>query len=157
MAGLLAFGVVVLVLIPFLAALTFNIFDFLLWQKLLLGSLIVGHLIVLLPLQAALHAWIIFRGSLLAMPVLFLLFGVLLILFAYVALYGWGMSWRSDGALDAMDRRPPVSPPRYPEGRARPTPTPRSLTAIPETPLRMTRALAFRSLLFRRFGFGYRA
>ncbi len=134
MAGLLAFGVVVLVLIPFLTAFTFNIFDFLLWQKFLLGTLIVAHLTVMLPLQAALHAWIIYRGTLLAMPVLFLLFGVLLILFVYVALYGWGMSWRSGGALDAVDRRPPVMPPRYPEGRARPTPTPRSITAIPEFP-----------------------
>ena len=157
MAGLLVFGVVVLVLIPFLAAFTFNIFDFRLWQKFLLGALIVGHLVVLLPLQAVVHAWIIHRASLLSMPLLFLLFGVLLILFVYVALYGWGMSWRSDGPLDAIDRRPPVTPPRYPEGRARPTPTPSSIRAIPDPGLRMSRAFAFQGLLFRRLGFGDRS
>ena len=155
-AGLLAFGVVLLVLIPYLVAFTFNIFDFLLWQKFLLSALLVGHLTVFLPLQATVHAWIIHRASLLAMPVLFLLFGTLLVLFVYVALYGWGMSWRSDGPLDAIDRRPPVSTPRYPAGRSRPTPTPSSIAAIPSTDFRMGRALAFRTLLFRRFGYGDR-
>jgi hypothetical protein len=119
--------------------------------------LIVGHLVVLLPLQAVVHAWIIHRASLLSMPLLFLLFGVLLILFVYVALYGWGMSWRSDGPLDAIDRRPPVTPPRYPEGRARPTPTPSSIRAIPDPGLRMSRAFVFQGLLFRRLGLGDRS
>jgi hypothetical protein len=155
-AGLLAFGVVLLVLIPYLVAFTFNIFDFRLWQKLLLSALLVGHLAVLLPLQATVHAWIIHRASLLAMPVLFLLFGTLLVLFVYVALYGWGMSWRSDGPLDAVDRRPPVRTPRYPAGRSRPTPTPSSVAAIPSAGFRMSRPATFPALLVRRLGFGDR-
>jgi len=65
------------------------------------------HLAVFLPLQAVVHAYVIYRGSLLTMPVLFLVFGVLLDVFVYVALYGWGMSWRSASALDATDRRIP--------------------------------------------------
>jgi len=108
MSGLLLCGVVILLLAPFLVALTFFIFDFPLWNKVLLATMLLAHLAVMLPLQATVHAWIISRTSLLAMPVLFLVFGVLLDVFVYVALYGWGMSWRSGGALDWQDRRMPT-------------------------------------------------
>ncbi|HYW31435.1 MAG TPA: hypothetical protein VE869_08020 [Gemmatimonas sp.] len=107
-AGLLVCGVVILLLAPLLVAFTYFIFDFPLWQKLLLASLLLLHLAVFLPLQAMVHAWIVHRASLLAMPMLFLVFGVLLDVFVYVALYGWGMSWRSDGVLDSVDRRSPA-------------------------------------------------
>lgn len=107
-SGLLLCGVVILLLAPFLVALTFFIFDFPLWNKVLLATLLLAHLAIMLPLQAAVHTWIISRASLLAMPVLFLVFGVLLDVFVYVALYGWGMSWRSGGALDWQDRRIPL-------------------------------------------------
>jgi hypothetical protein len=135
--GLLVCGVVILVLSPFLVAFTFHIFDFLLWQKLMMGTLLLAHLSVFLPLQAAVHAFVIYRASLLALPLLFFAFGVLLDIFVYVALYGWGMSWRSGGVLDAVDRRPPTSAPRYPTDRPRPTPTPQSVRAItpPSSPV----------------------
>jgi hypothetical protein len=108
--GLLSTGIVILLLIPFLVAATFFIFDFRLWQKLALTALLLVHLAVLFPLQATLHVWIVHRASFLAMPVLFLVFGVLLDVFVYVALYGWAMSWRSGRELDALDRRPPPTP-----------------------------------------------
>jgi len=38
----------------------------------------------------------------------------LLDVFVYVALYGWGMSWRSDSVLDATDRLAPVAPYKAP-------------------------------------------
>ena len=113
-AGLLVCGVVILLLAPVLVAFTYFIFDFPLWQKLLLASLLLVHLAVFLPLQAVVHAWIVYRGSLLTLPMLFLVFGVLLDVFVYVALYGWGMSWRSGGVLDAVDRRSPVPRPVAP-------------------------------------------
>jgi hypothetical protein len=91
-----------------LVAFTYFIFDFPLWQKLLLASMLLLHLAVFLPLQAVVHAWVVYRGSLLTLPMLFLVFGVLLDVFVYVALYGWGMSWRSGGVLDAVDRRSPA-------------------------------------------------
>ena len=120
--GLLVCGVVILLLAPFLVAFTFHIFDFQLWQKCAMALLLLGHLAVLLPLQATVHTWIIQRCSLLALPILFLVFGVLLDVFVYVALYGWGMSWRSGGPLDSVDRRPPASAART-LNRARPTPS----------------------------------
>ncbi len=113
-AGLLVCGVVILLLAPILVAFTYFIFDFPLWQKLALATLLLVHLAVFLPLQAIVHAFVMYRGSLLAMPMLFLVFGVLLDVFVYVALYGWGMSWRSGSMLDAEDRRIPVPPYRAP-------------------------------------------
>lgn len=124
-AGLLVCGVVILLLSPILVAFTYFIFDFPLWQKLALATMLLLHLAVFLPLQAAVHAYVVYRGSLLAMPMLFLVFGVLLDVFVYVALYGWGMSWRSASVLDSEDRRIPVPPYRAP----RMTP-PRGATAI---------------------------
>jgi hypothetical protein len=150
MNGQLVYGVVVLVLAPFLVAFTFNIFDFRLSQKLLMGLLLLGHLSVLIPLLASLHAFIIFNASLLAIPMLFFAFGVLFILFVYVALYGWGMSWRSGGVLDATDRRPPAPEPRYPVTRARPTPAPQSLRAITPVSSQVVKAVSAGSDLLRR-------
>lgn len=114
MAGLLVCGVVILLLAPVLVSVTYFIFDFPLWQKVLLATMLLVHLAVFLPLQAVVHAWVVYRGSLLALPMLFLVFGVLLDVFVYVALYGWGMSWRSDSVLDAIGRRAPMPPYRAP-------------------------------------------
>lgn len=113
-SGLLVCGVVILLLSPVLVAFTYFIFDFPLWQKLLLATMLLLHLALFLPLQAVVHAYIVYNGSLLTMPLLFLVFGVLLDVFVYVALYGWGMSWRSESVLDADDRREPVAPYRAP-------------------------------------------
>lgn len=113
-AGLLVCGVVILLLAPVLVSFTFFIFDFPLWQKLLLATMLLSHLAVFLPLQAVVHAWVLYRGTLLSMPILFLVFGVLLDVFVYVALYGWGMSWRSDSVLDSTDRREPMPPYKAP-------------------------------------------
>lgn len=113
-SGLLVCGVVILLLAPVLVAFTYFIFDFPLWQKLLLATMLLMHLALFLPLQAVVHAYIVYNGSLLTMPILFLVFGVLLDVFVYVALYGWGMSWRSESVLDAEDRREPVAPYRAP-------------------------------------------
>lgn len=108
--GLLQSGIVILVLSPFLVALTFFVFEFPLIHKAFLAVALVVHLAVMIPLQATVHAWIISHVSLLAMPVLFLVFGILLDIFVYVALYGWGMSWRSGGTLDWKERAIPASP-----------------------------------------------
>ncbi|MEQ1690979.1 MAG: hypothetical protein ABMA00_06825 [Gemmatimonas sp.] len=113
-AGLLVCGVVILLLAPLLVSFTYFIFDFQMWQKLLLATMLLAHLAVFLPLQAIVHAWVLYRGSLLTMPMLFLVFGVLLDVFVYVALYGWGMSWRSRSVLDATDRQAPVPPYKAP-------------------------------------------
>lgn len=107
-SGLMTTGVVILLLAPFLVGATFFVFDFPLQKKFALALLLLGHLAVLFPLQATVHVWAIWKGSMLAMPILFLVFGVLLDIFVYVALYGWAMSWRSGRELDAVERRVPL-------------------------------------------------
>lgn len=112
-SGFLACGVVVLLLIPFLVGGTFFVFGFSLWRKLALVLMLLLHLAVLFPLQSMVHVWWIWHGSFLAMPVLFLVFGLLLDVFVYVALYGWGMSWRTAAEVEDMRLarvRRPVAP-----------------------------------------------
>lgn len=111
-AGFLACGVIVLLLVPFLVGATFFVFGFSLVRKLALVGMLLAHLAVLFPLQSVIHVWWIWHGSYLAMPVLFLVFGLLLDVFVYVALYGWGMSWRSRAELDGLERSRPAAVPR---------------------------------------------
>lgn len=92
-AGLLSMGQVVLVLLPLILAVTFYLFDISWPRKILLTLLLLGHVAVMIPLQALVHAWLIARGSLVYLPPLFLVFGILLHVMVFVAFYGWGMSW----------------------------------------------------------------
>ena len=86
-------GSAMLVLLPLLLGFTYFPFDVAAWRKLLLTVLCVGHIAVLIPLQILVQAFVIHHLSLLVMPSLFFLFGILPHLFAFVALYGWAMSW----------------------------------------------------------------
>lgn len=94
-AGLVGMGQVVLVLVPPILAVTYYLFDISWARKLLLSVLLLGHLAVMIPLQATVHGWLIARGSLLFLPPLFLVFGILVHVLVFVAFYGWGMSWPS--------------------------------------------------------------
>jgi len=94
-AGLIGMGQVVLVILPVILAVTYYLFDISWGRKLLLTALLLGHLAVMIPLQATVHAWLIARGSLLFLPPLFLVFGILVHVLVFVAFYGWGMSWPS--------------------------------------------------------------
>ncbi|MFN8670385.1 MAG: hypothetical protein U0164_24615 [Gemmatimonadaceae bacterium] len=91
--GFLQAGCAVLVLIPLVLGLTFFPFDIALWRKVLLTVLTVGHIAVLLPLQVLLHAYVVQHLSLLTLPTMFFLWGMLLEIFVFVGFYGWGMSW----------------------------------------------------------------
>jgi hypothetical protein len=91
--GLLAAAQVVLVLLPLLLGFTYYVFDISWGRKLLLTALLLGHLAIFIPLQVTVHAWLIVHGSLLVLPPLFLVFGLLLHVMVFVSFYGWGMSW----------------------------------------------------------------
>jgi hypothetical protein len=79
--------------IPWVHALVYYIFDFALWKKAALTALTLAFIAIALPLQMMVHAVILVHGSLLLMPLLFFLFGTWLLLLPCVALYGWAMSW----------------------------------------------------------------
>lgn len=102
---LLTAGLVVMGLVPLLLGLTLHVFDLALWRKLVLTVLIVAHLAVFVPLNALLHVWLILHGTAVLMPVLFLVFGLLLDVFVFVAFYGWALSWRGS---EGRDVPPPV-------------------------------------------------
>jgi hypothetical protein len=96
--GFLRMGAVMLVLVPVVLGLVYFPFDVPLWRKLLVVALIVGHAVVLIPLQTLLHVALSWRLSALVMPTMFFVFGVLVEIFAFVAFYGWAMSWSERAA-----------------------------------------------------------
>jgi len=91
--SLFQIGCAVLVLVPLVLGFTYFPFDIALWRKVGLAAMTVAHLAVLIPLLALVHAFLIVRLSLVVMPALFFLWGVIPLLFSFIALYGWAMSW----------------------------------------------------------------
>ena len=82
-------------IVPLVLGLTYYVVDTRLRQKLGLTAAAMGHLLVFVPLQYALQSYVIARGSLLLMPLCFVLFALLPEVMIFIALYGWGMSWPS--------------------------------------------------------------
>ncbi len=78
--------------VPFLYALTYYIFDFGLWRKALLTSMTMAHLTLFLPLQVLLHA-LILQTTVLFMPVLYIVCGMLVDVLLIIGFYSWGMTW----------------------------------------------------------------
>jgi hypothetical protein len=87
-------GLAILALVPVIFGLTYFVFDFGITRKLLIVVMTITHLIVFIPLQYLVHAALVNTFSLLFLPVLFMIFGVLLDVSILIAMYGWGMSWR---------------------------------------------------------------
>ena len=82
-------------LLPFLLAVVYYIFDFSLWRKCFLTILMMGYFLVTVPCQYMLHAYIIHEGTLLFLPLMYMMFGVLLDVLMFVSMYAFGMSWKS--------------------------------------------------------------
>ncbi len=95
LVGQLQAGLVVMGLIPLVLGFTFYLFDLSLIRKLTLTVMILGHLAIFLPLLAMMHAYLVSLGTLVVLPTLFLMFGLLLHVMVFVAFYGWAMSWPS--------------------------------------------------------------
>lgn len=93
--GMMAAGLVLITLIPVLFGFTYYIFDFSLQQKLAITVITMLYLGLFIPFQYLLHAWLIHHASLLFLPILFFLFGLPLDILAVIALYAWGMSWKT--------------------------------------------------------------
>jgi hypothetical protein len=93
LAGFLTVGMAVLVLVPVVLGFVFFVFDHALWRQALLALVVLGHLAVLLPLQVLVHGALSHYLSVLVQPTMFFLFGLLLQVLVFVALYGWAMSW----------------------------------------------------------------
>ena len=86
-------GATVVALVPIVLGLTYYIIDVGLLQKIGLTLAVMGHLLVFIPLQYALQSYVVAHGSLLFLPISFILFGLLPEIMIFIAFYGWGMSW----------------------------------------------------------------
>jgi hypothetical protein len=79
---------------PWMHAVSFNVFGFRLWQELALTLATVAFLFVFAPVQLFFHLSVVQQYSLLQLPVLYLLGGLLLDVLIFICLYAWAMSWR---------------------------------------------------------------
>lgn len=91
---------------PWVHLVTYYLFPVAPWQRLLLTLFTLAWLAVTAPLLYALHAVLLHHLGLVAMPLLQLLFGVMVLIIGFVALYGWAMSWPDRTA----DRRAGAAP-----------------------------------------------
>jgi hypothetical protein len=87
-------GFALMFIAPWVHALTYHIFAFGFPRKIALSALSLLYVIVATPLLISVHAWFIHHWSLLTMPLLYLLFGLLLLIAGLVGLYSWAMSWQ---------------------------------------------------------------
>jgi hypothetical protein len=89
-------GFFLMPVVPLLLALIYYIFDHPLHRRIGLTLMILLHLYLLIPLQFTAHAVVMYHGSELWMPLLFLVFGLPLDVLVFIVFYSWGMSWPGD-------------------------------------------------------------
>jgi len=93
LVGVMTFGMYLMFFIPIFLTLVYYIFDISFWRKCIVTFLTLGYFLIALPFQYMLHAYIISEYSMIFMPVLYVLFGVLLDTLMFVCWYSWAMSW----------------------------------------------------------------
>jgi hypothetical protein len=84
-----------MLLVPWLHAACFHVFGFGWWRKAMLTILTLVHQVVFVPAQYLFHIALVQTYSLLQLPVLYLLCGVLLNVLVFICLYAWAMSWET--------------------------------------------------------------
>ena len=96
--GLMATGLIAMAAVPVILGLTLYPLDLGWGRKVLITLLMLAHFGVLTPLLVLSHAWLVLHTGALVMPALFLGLGVLPFGLAFVAWYGWAMSWPGEVA-----------------------------------------------------------
>lgn len=87
-------GMWFMMVLPWVLALVYNVFDFSLWHKLALPLVCTLFLGLAIPFQLLTHAYILAQASLLFLPLLYLMFGILPLTLGCIGLYGLWMSWQ---------------------------------------------------------------
>ncbi len=101
----LMLSVYMMLLLPLLLGVIYYIFDFSLWKKCLLTLILLAYYTITIPCQYMLHAYLIHEYTLILLPILYILFGTLLDVLAFISIYAIGMSWSSKKqALYGQDR-----------------------------------------------------
>ena len=86
-------GMAFIAIVPIVYGLTYFIFDISLLKKLALTLMTMLYLGLVIPLQYFAQLYLIHNYSLLYMPILFLMFGLMIDVFLLIAFYAWAMSW----------------------------------------------------------------
>ncbi|MBI3772782.1 MAG: hypothetical protein HY272_08810 [Gammaproteobacteria bacterium] len=88
-------AIFLMMVLPWIHALIYYIFEFSLSKKILftLISLLLCSLIA--PFLMMIHAYLIYKYSLMLLPLLYFIFGFLFLIMACISIYGWAMSWNS--------------------------------------------------------------
>ena len=108
MESLITSGIGLITVVPLLYALTYYIFDFGFWKKAVLTVLTVAHLSLFLPFQALLQA-LALQTTILFMPVLYIVFGLPILVLMIMGFYSWAMSWSFRSSRQGQDA-PTVHP-----------------------------------------------
>jgi hypothetical protein len=82
-----------MLVIPWIHALIYYIFDFSFFKKALLTIITLVFIILALPFQLLVQAVILVKYSIIVLPVLNVFFGLFLLILCCLSLYGWAMSW----------------------------------------------------------------
>lgn len=86
-------GMAFIAIVPIVYGLTYYIFDVSLIKKVAITLITMLYLLLIIPLQYFAHVYLVHSFSLLYMPVLFLMFGLMIDVFLLIAFYAWAMSW----------------------------------------------------------------
>lgn len=86
-------GMAFIAIVPIVYGLTYYIFDVSLLKKLAVTLMTMLYLGLVIPLQYFAHVYLVHTFSLLYMPILFLMFGLMIDVFLLIAFYAWAMSW----------------------------------------------------------------
>ncbi|KMN81489.1 hypothetical protein HNO92_003957 [Chromobacterium alkanivorans] len=89
----LTFVLILLFLMPWVHALTFHVLEKPVWHKLALSGVSLAYLLLEAPLHYFAAALALHYGSLLFMPLLFILGSLMVEVMMMIALYAWAMSW----------------------------------------------------------------
>lgn len=94
-SGMLTVGISIMALVPIVLAATHYLFDFGLGRKLGVTAAAMGWLYLTIPVKYAVHAILLHHGGMIFLPILFILFGLPVEVFGFIAIYAWGMSWKT--------------------------------------------------------------
>lgn len=89
----LEFAFILIFFAPLILSFSFLVFDHGLVKKLIGTTLVIGSLIIVAPYQYLLHVVVIEQFSLIVMPLMHVLFGLLFDVAVFVAVYAWVVSW----------------------------------------------------------------
>lgn len=91
----LEYALVLVLFIPLLLSFSYYVFEYSLRKKFAGTGLIIAGIVLVAPYQYLAHVLMIQSGSLLLLPLLYVLFGLLFDIGVFIALYAWVVSWES--------------------------------------------------------------